>query len=105
MIRKLLKLTPLIAAMSLVAACSSQEPGTTATTTGGKPVVAVAAYPMAYFAERIAGNAAEVRFPVPSDVNPVDWEPESDEVRIFQEADLVLFNGAQLEEWSSRVTL
>lgn len=103
--KSLAKFIPLIAAVSLFAACSSHDHDSPAAADTGKPVIAVASYPMAYFAERIAGNAADIRFPVPEDVNPVDWQPDADDIRIFQEADLILFNGAQLEDWSSRVTL
>ena len=51
-------------------------------------------YPLAYFAERIAGDQARVVFPAPSDVDPAFWQPDRETIRTYQQADLILLNGA-----------
>ncbi len=62
-------------------------------------------YPLQYFAERIAGEAAAVVLPVPADVDPAFWAPDSDAVAGFQQADLILLNGAGYARWLDRVSL
>ena len=62
-------------------------------------------YPLAYFAERIAGDQADVVFPAPPDVDPAFWMPDADTVTAYQGADLILINGADYAKWISRVSL
>ena len=62
-------------------------------------------YPLAYFAERIAGDQAEVVFPAPPDVDPALWMPDTDTITAYQGADLILLNGAGYAKWISRASL
>ena len=62
-------------------------------------------YPLAYFAERIAGDQAEVVFPAPRDIDPAFWMPDTDTVTAYQGADLILLNGANYAKWIARVSL
>jgi len=62
-------------------------------------------YPLAYFAERLAGDLARVEFPVQADVDPAFWMPDEDTVRAYQAADLILLNGAGYAHWVDRVSL
>lgn len=62
-------------------------------------------YPLRYFAQRIAGDHADVVFPAPDDVDPAFWQPTAEQVTAFQQADLILLNGAGYAQWVSRVTL
>ena len=62
-------------------------------------------YPLAYFAERIAGDQAEVVFPAPSDIDPALWMPDAETIIAYQGADLILINGANYAKWISRVSL
>lgn len=62
-------------------------------------------YPLAYFAERLAGDQAQVEFPAPADVDPAFWMPDSDTVRAYQAADLILLNGAGYAHWVDKVSL
>ena len=68
-------------------------------------VVYAVNYPLQYFAQRIAGNHAEVVFPVPPDVDPAFWQPDAATISGYQHADLVLLNGATYAKWISRVSL
>jgi zinc transport system substrate-binding protein len=63
------------------------------------PVVYAVNYPLAWFAEQIAGDAATVIFPVPTGVDPAHWQPSPEEVLEYQEADLILANGAGYADW------
>lgn len=62
-------------------------------------------YPLAYFAERIAGDGAEVVLPVPPDRDPAFWRPTIAEIGAFQAADLILLNGAGFADWTTRASL
>ena len=62
-------------------------------------------YPLAYLAERIAGEAARVTLPVPRDVDPAFWRPSVEAIGAFQRADVVLLNGAGYARWTRYATL
>ncbi len=62
-------------------------------------------YPLAYFAERIAGDQARVVFPAPAGIDPVFWQPGIETIRAYQQADLILLNGAGYARWTSKVSL
>jgi len=73
--------------------------------TPGKLTVYVVNYPLKYFAERIAGEHATVRFPVPPDADPAYWMPDAETVSAYQRADLILLNGATYAKWVDKVTI
>jgi zinc transport system substrate-binding protein len=61
--------------------------------------------PLAYFAERIGGDAVEVVFPAPPGVDPAFWSPDAETIGAYQTADLILRNGAGYADWIDRATL
>lgn len=67
--------------------------------------VAVVNYPLAYFAERIGGESVKVIFPCPADEDPAYWSPDAETIALFQQADVILFNGAGYAKWIDRATL
>jgi len=85
-------------------ACSTEQKQTASTRAGGT-VVYAANYPLYYFATRIAGDGADVRFAAPPDVDPAFWRPDPSVIADMQKADLILINGAGYEKWLSWVTL
>jgi zinc transport system substrate-binding protein len=99
----------LLALTLLAIGCGAPE-------SGDAPAVAPAAedarlsvyvvnYPLAYFAERIGGDLVDVVFPAPPDGDPAFWAPDADTVSAYQDADLILLNGAGYAAWVDRVTL
>jgi zinc transport system substrate-binding protein len=62
-------------------------------------------YPLQYFAQRIAGEHAEVVFPAPGGVDPAFWQPSAEDIAAYQRADLILLNGAGYAKWTNRVSL
>jgi zinc transport system substrate-binding protein len=71
----------------------------------GKTRIYVDSYPLAYFAERLAGDGAEVVFPAPKDVDPAHWKPSDEILREYQNADLVLLSGPHYASWTSKASL
>jgi putative ABC transport system permease protein len=61
--------------------------------------VAVVNYPLEYFTRRIAGDRIEIVFPVPREEDPAFWKPNESDIRQYQQADLILLNGAEYEKW------
>lgn len=91
----------------LVTSCkpAPQVGGSVSSASGGKPVVYVANYPLKYFAERIGGNLINVKFPAPADEDPAFWTPTDADVSAFQQASVILMNGATYSKWADKVTL
>ncbi len=69
------------------------------------PVIFTVNYPLAWAAEQLAGNAATVVFPAPADVDPAFWEPDIETIVAYQQADLILLNGAGYAKWVTRASL
>jgi zinc transport system substrate-binding protein len=62
-------------------------------------------YPLQYFAQRIAGNLADVRFPMADDGDPAFWQPDAAAIGRYQSASTILVNGATYEKWLPSATL
>jgi zinc transport system substrate-binding protein len=60
-------------------------------------VIYTTSYPLYHFASVIGGDALEVVFPAPPDVDPAYWKPGVDVLLAYQQADLILLNGAGFE--------
>ncbi len=70
-----------------------------------KLTVYVVNYPLQYFAERIGGEHVNVEFPAPADVDPAYWMPDTKTISDYQQADLILLNGAGYAKWVNKATL
>ncbi len=93
-------------AVLLLAACEQEVTGPKATAADSqKPVVYTVNYPLAWAAAQLAADSAEVIFPAPAGVDPAFWEPEPEILTGFQQADLILLNGAGYAKWLQRVSL
>lgn len=62
-------------------------------------------YPLAYLAGRLGGDAVRVTMPVPANMDPADWEPAPQQILDFQQADLILLNGAGYAGWVQTAAL
>ncbi len=96
-----------MAVAGLLMACGGSErqaPPPSEDAPVGRAVLTVN-YPLAYFAQRIAGEHVAVRFPAPGDVDPAFWQPDGATVAVYQSADLVFLNGAGYAKWLDVVTL
>jgi len=64
-----------------------------------KKRVAVVNYPLQYFTKRIAGDQVDIFFPVPREEDPAFWKPQDKDIVDYQQADIILLNGAEYEKW------
>lgn len=70
-----------------------------------KPVVYSVNYPLHYFAQRIGGEHVETHFPVPANEDPAQWQADAETIRQYQQADLILLNGAGYAGWVNKASL
>lgn len=89
----------------LLTACSSPTDGDLASRSEGPLVVYTTFFPTSYFAKRIGGEQVEVVCPVPADGDPIFWQPDSQTIRKYQQADLIVINGADFEKWVQNASL
>jgi len=68
-------------------------------------IVQTVNYPLSYFATRLANERFDVRYMVDPAVDPVFWKPSDDSVMAFQQADLIIRNGASYAQWMKTATL
>ena len=59
-------------------------------------------YPLEYFTQRIAGDAAEVVNLISPGVGSHDFEPTPADIRLLESAGLIIYNGSGLEPWLDR---
>jgi zinc transport system substrate-binding protein len=92
---------------ALVAGCGerSADQGASEPEAPGQLIVITVNYPLAYFAERILGDAGRVSFPAPADIDPAYWSPEPAVISEYQQADLIILNGAGYAGWVANATL
>ena len=99
----------MLAVMSLMVACGQSEngkaEGRAMVSDADRPDVAVVNYPLAYFAERIGGDKINVVYPAPTDEDPAFWMPDTAALKMYQDADLILLNGATYAKWVDKVSL
>lgn len=89
-----------------LSACGKgNSPGADIVAKSGKPQVYAVNYPLAWAAKQLGGDAADVHFPAPADIDPAFWEPDPETIAAYQQADLILLNGANYAKWASRVSL
>ncbi len=96
-------LTPYVFAL---ACCCFSSPTLVVADNSVRPLtVYVVNYPLQYFAQRIAGEHAKVMFPAPSATEPAVWMPEPETIMAYQQADLILLNGASYAKWTDTASL
>lgn len=62
-------------------------------------------YPTTYFAESISNGLVPVESPVPENEDPIYWQPSRDSILKYQQAGLIILNGANFEKWVNSVNL
>lgn len=72
---------------------------------GGRPRVFAANAALEYFARRIGGDAVDVWFPVPADVDPAFWRPNAKTLSQIQQCDLILLNHPGYSSWVATSSL
>ncbi|MEP5765956.1 MAG: metal ABC transporter substrate-binding protein [Halieaceae bacterium] len=99
----------LLLCLLMLSACGQQLGDPTENTetveTSQAPGIYSVNYPLAWAAQELAGDAAEVHFPAPAGIDPAFWQPDINTVADYQQAELILLNGANYAKWIARVSL
>ena len=69
----------------------------------GRLKVMASFYPMYDFARKVGGDRVQVKDMVPAGTEPHDWEPAATDIRNLEDADVFVYNGADLEHWAEDV--
>ncbi len=94
-----------LSGVAFLTSCDSSDDAASGAVISEHPTIQTDNYPLAYFAERIAGDQATVLFAAPADGDPAFWKPNDAELAAFQEADLILLNGAGYAKWTNTTSL
>ena len=94
-----------VLAATLSGMIGCQDSGDMVRPTDGNPTVYTTFYPTQYFAQRIAGDTIAIVCPVPEDADAIFWMPDAATVGDYQQADLIILNGAGFAKWVNRVSL
>ncbi len=62
-------------------------------------------YPLHFFAQKIGGDQIEAIYIIPAGEDPAYWKPDQEAIIVFQNADLILANGADYAKWMGKVSL
>ena len=65
--------------------------------------IMVSIYPLKEFADKIAGDKAEVSCMVPDNMEPHDYEPKTKDFESLVKSDAFIYNGLGLESWVDQV--
>lgn len=106
-VRRVSALAPRLApglALFMITGCG-QNPGATPPADAGAPVVYTTFYPTTYFTERIVQGSVPVTCPLPDDEDPIFWRPDVEVIGAYQQATVIVINGASFERWVAMTSL
>lgn len=84
--------------------CGTNSDTKTTNDEGNKKVnIMVSVYPLKEFADKIAGDKAEVSCMVPDNMEPHDYEPKTKDFEALIKSDAFIYNGLGLETWGDQV--
>ena len=96
--RQKIFVTGTISLMIIVAAATAlfSQPNNTNT---GKLSIVATFYPLAFFAEEIGGEQVSVKQLIPDNTEVHNWQPSTQDILAVEKADVLLYNGASLDQW------
>lgn len=84
--------------------CGTNSDTKTTNDEGNKKVnIMVSVYPLKEFADKIAGDKAEVSCMIPDNMEPHDYEPKTKDFEALIKSDAFIYNGLGLETWVDQV--
>ncbi len=106
MLKYRLLLGSLVLGGIVLAGCARDDQAVPAETQQAGPLtVYTTFYPTQYFTVRIGGDLVNVVCPVPADEDAIFWMPPDEIIQQYQQADLIVVNGAGFAKWVDKVVL
>lgn len=68
-----------------------------------KPRIYTSFYTLYDFTQKIGGNKINLKNIMPSSIEPHDWEPSVQDIINLENADVLIYNGSNLEHWIDKV--
>ena len=69
----------------------------------GKIKIYTSIYPVYDFAKKVGGDKVDVTNLVPAGTEPHDWEVSTSDIVNLEKADMLIYNGAGIENWTDKV--
>ena len=98
-----MRLLASVCAVLMLIGCSERGPAEPAPEHDG--VIRAGSGPIAFVAQRLAGNGVSVELPVPEGADPATWRPGFDVIADYQGSMLIVLNGAGFEQWAESAAL
>lgn len=87
--------------MLLTIGCSKEN--TTDESSQGKIKIYTSIYPLYDFAKKVGGDKVDVTNLVPAGTEPHDWEISTSDIINLEKANMLIYNGAGIENWTDKV--
>jgi len=91
----------LFSVLLIVVACSPQKDLNN--TESGKMLVYASFYPLYFLAHEIGGDNINLKMVVPNGVESHEYEPNMNQLKEIENAQLFIYNGASYESWADKV--
>ena len=99
--RKIISLL-LVIPMLLTIGCSKNE-NENNQNSNGKIKIYTSIYPLYDFTKKVGGDKVDVTNLVPAGTEPHDWEMSTNDIINLEKADMLVYNGAGIENWTDKV--
>ena len=91
----------LVIPMLFTIGCSRESKGNE--NTDDKIKIYTSIYPLYDFAKKVGGDKVDVINLVPAGTEPHDWEISTSDIVNLEKADMLIYNGAGIENWTDKV--
>ena len=96
-------LAAVLASVAVLTGCGNAVGQNAKKEDDGKLNVVTTLFPYYDFARQIAGDAVDLTMVVPAGMDSHSFEPTPADIRLIQNADLLICNGGAMEQWVSQV--
>ena len=103
MIKKKIIFLFLALSMILSIGCSKNSNENSNKDSDGKIKIYTSIYPLYDFATKVGGDKVNVTNLVPAGTEPHDWEVSTSDLVNLEKADMLIYNGAGIENWTDKV--
>lgn len=95
--KKIYKFSVIMVFLLLISGCTKKEEA------NGKPIVYASFYPIYDLVEDIVDDTVDLRSFMPREQDPHFWEPSPKDIKELSQADLLIVNGANMENWIDKI--
>lgn len=101
--KKIISLLLVIPMLFTIGCSKESKENKTDESSQGKIKIYTSIYPLYDFAKKVGGDKVEVTNLVPAGTEPHDWEISTSDIVNLEKADMLIYNGAGIENWTDKV--